>query len=223
MTLSRPQLVLFDLDGTLVDTAPDLAWSLNATLAELDLPLCSVDSVRGWIGSGIEGLLRRALTGDPQGKPERALYDRAHDIFMEIYIDNVCRYSQVYPGVEAALAELDESNIGIACVTNKAARYTEKLLQALSLYDAFGIVVSGDTLAVKKPDPAPLLYAARHFAVAAGETLMVGDSLTDVRAARAAGTAIVCVPYGYNMGNDIRTLKPDAVVDNLAELGGLFQ
>ncbi len=223
MTLRKPDLVLFDLDGTLVDTAPDLAWSIDATLTKLNIPTRGENKVRDWIGSGIDSLLKRALTNDINGEPAKALYDRAHSVFMEIYIDNVCKRSQIYPGVMEALAYLNKSNIKIACVTNKAARFTEELLKSLGLYDEFGIVICGDTLTVKKPHPEPLLYAAAHFSVDINKALMVGDSVTDIEAARAAGLQILCVPYGYNLGRDIRDLKPDAVVETLADLEHLIQ
>ena len=218
MTLRKPDLVLFDLDGTLVDTAPDLAWSIDATLEKLDLPMCGEEKVRAWIGSGIEGLLNRALTNDFNGVPDKSLYDNALSIFLDIYIDNICERSHIYPGVNEALAHLKAHNIKIACVTNKGGRHTEKLLKSLGLYDEFGIVVSGDTLPLKKPHPEPLLHAAAYFPVDTSAALMVGDSVTDIKAARAAGFQILCVPYGYNMGRDINELKPDAVVETLADL-----
>ena len=222
MTLRKPDLVLFDLDGTLIDTAPDLAWSINATLQELGLPICGETRIRGWIGSGIEGVMKRALTNDINGQPEPALYAKALSIFMDIYFDNVCKRSRIYPGVKEALAYLQEGDYKIACVTNKTSRFTDKLLKSIGLYDEFGIIVSGDTLPVKKPDPQPLLHAAAHFSIDAGAALMVGDSVTDINAARAAGFKILCVPYGYNMGRDIYDLKPDAVVETLAELEHLI-
>jgi len=110
----------------------------------------------------------------------------------------------------------------LGCVTNKPSRFTEPLLRQLGLYDKFGIVVSGDTLAEKKPHPAPLLHAAAHFHVPPSECLLIGDSVNDVQAARAAGFHVVCVSYGYNHGHDIREAEPDAVVDSLAELPALF-
>lgn len=222
MTLRKPELVLFDLDGTLVDTAPDLAWSIDATLQQLGLPVCGEDKVRIWIGSGIEGVMKRALTNDFDGQPDAGLFEKALSIFMEIYFDNICEHSRIYPGVNEALAYLQAGDYKIGCVTNKGGRFTNKLLKSIGLYDEFGIIVSGDTLPVKKPDPEPLLHAAAHFSVNADAALMVGDSITDVTAARAAGLQVLCVPYGYNMGRDVYDLKPDAVVETLAELAGLF-
>jgi phosphoglycolate phosphatase len=222
MTLRKPELVLFDLDGTLVDTAPDLAWSIDFTLQQLDLPACGEEKVRGWIGSGIEGVLKRALSNDINGQPDTDLFNAALSIFMESYFDNICVHSRIYPGVHEAIDYLQSGNFKIGCVTNKGGRFTEKLLREIGLYDKFGIVVSGDTLAVKKPDPEPLLHAANFYSIRPGEVLMVGDSVTDINAARAAGIQILCVPYGYNMGRDINELKPDAVLESLADLANLI-
>ena len=111
----------------------------------------------------------------------------------------------------------------LGCVTNKAAEFTEPLLKDLGIYDRFGIVISGDSLPKKKPDPMPLLHAAAHFGVPVEKSLMLGDSVSDVNAARAAGFQIVCVSYGYNHGQDIRTAKPDAVIDSMVELEGLLE
>lgn len=222
MTLLKPELVLFDLDGTLVDTAADLAWSIDVTLQHLDLPPCGEEKVRAWIGSGIEGLMKRALTNDFNGQPDSALLDNALTIFKESYFDNICERSRIYPGVNEALAYLKAGEFKIGCVTNKGSRFTDKLLKSLNMYEKFGIVVSGDTLPVKKPHPEPLLHAAAHYAVDASAVLMVGDSITDINAARAAGCQILCVPYGYNMGRNISDLKPDAVVETLADLVHLF-
>ena len=107
-------------------------------------------------------------------------------------------------------------------MTNKAAQFTHPLLKDLGLFDEFGIVISGDTLAAKKPDPQPLLHAAAHFGVTADDSLMLGDSQSDVKAARAAGFQIVCMSYGYNHGEDIRNYHPDAVIDSMVELKGLL-
>ncbi len=222
MTLHKPELVLFDLDGTLIDTAPDLAWSIDETLQQLGLAECGETRVRAWIGSGIDGLLHRALTNDIKGKADKALFHRALTIFKQIYFDNICRQSRVYAGVAEALSYLQANNIAMACVTNKTARFTDKILQELELYDQFGIVVSGDTLAVKKPRPEPILHALAHYSLDPASALMVGDSRTDVNAARAAKVPVLCVTYGYNMNVDVRELKPDAVVDSLAELPELI-
>jgi phosphoglycolate phosphatase len=129
----------------------------------------------------------------------------------------------LYPGVRDGLDYLKTAGYPLGCVTNKPAQFAEPLLRDLGVRDYFGIVVSGDTLPRRKPDPLPLLHAAAHFGVEPGDALMVGDSVSDVKAARAAGFAIVCMTYGYNHGVDIRTAHPDAVIDSLVEIRGVLE
>jgi phosphoglycolate phosphatase len=142
---------------------------------------------------------------------------------MDLYAANTSARSRLFPGVAEGLDYLQSLGMKLGCVTNKAGRFTEPLLADLGIRDYFGIVVSGDTLAQKKPDPAPLHHAADFFTVAPDRALMVGDSMHDVAAARAAGFAVICVTYGYNHGRDIREAEPDAVIDSLAELKNLFE
>ena len=222
MTLKTPKMVLIDLDGTLVDSAPDLAFCVDATLKQLGLPPQGLEQVRDWVGNGVEKLMRRALSGDIDGAPDEALLKRAMPVFLKLYEHNLAQRSRLYPGIREGIALLKAQGILLGCVTNKIARFTEPLLKQLGVRDEFGIVVSGDTLAEKKPHPAPLLHAAQFFNVAPHESLMVGDSVHDVEAARAAGFQVACVSYGYNHGADIRAAHPDAVIDSLLELPALF-
>jgi phosphoglycolate phosphatase len=139
-----------------------------------------------------------------------------------LYEKHTSDRSRVYDGALEALNFLRSSGVALACITNKADAFTRKLLADLSLDKYFALVVSGDTLARKKPDPLPLLHAARHVGAAPDDALLIGDSANDVKAARAAGMPVVCVSYGYNHGDDIRESMPDAVIDSLAELPELF-
>ncbi len=223
MTVVRPRMILIDLDGTLIDTVPDLAHAVDVMMARIGMPLRGEQRVRQWIGNGAERLVRRALIDDVDGEPDEALFRKAYPLFLETYEANVCAHSRPYPGVVEGLAALKTAGYPLGCVTNKPARFTEPLLDALGLTENFGIVISGDTLPKQKPDPAPLLHAARFFGVRPEDALMVGDSINDVRAARAAGFSVVCVPYGYNHGHDIRAAEPDAVIASLAELPGLIE
>lgn len=216
--LTRPRLVMIDLDGTLVDSVPDLAFCVDLMMDRLGLPRRGETRVRHWVGNGVERLVRRALINDLEGEPEEALFKQAYPIFLELYAENTSERSQLYAGVPEGLDFLRSLGIKIGCVTNKAAQFTEPLLQSLGIYDLFELVVSGDSLPKKKPDPLPLLHAASYFDVAPHEALLVGDSVSDVKAARAAGFAVICVSYGYNHGLDIRAARPDAVIDSLAEL-----
>ena len=217
-----PKLVLIDLDGTLVDSVPDLAFSVDETMRHLGLPMRGEAAVRTWVGNGVERLVERALADDVDGKPAPEALENALPIFMGIYAQNISGRSRLYPGVVEGLDWMLEAGLRLACVTNKAEAFTLPLLRNLGVLDRFEFVVSGDTLPVKKPDPAPLLHAAAKVGADPHECLMIGDSKSDVQAARAAGFGIVCVSYGYNHGEDIRGYAPDAVIDSLVEIGGLL-
>lgn len=222
MPLLQPKMILIDLDGTLIDSVPDLAYCVDAMMARLGRPTRGEAAVRNWVGNGVERLVRRALIGQLDGEPDETDYQRAYPIFLELYAANTFDRSQLYPGVREGLEFMRDAGYPLGCVTNKAARFTEPLLQHLGIYDFFGIVVSGDTLPRKKPDPLPLIHAAGHFGVKPEESLMIGDSVSDVNAARAAGFKVICTSYGYNHGVDIRESNPDAVIDSFVELHGLL-
>jgi len=220
--LRAPRMILIDVDGTLVDSVPDLAYCVDELMRALGPPPHGEAKVRNWVGNGVERLVRRALLGQLDGEPPDEDYARAYPIFIDLYAENTSKRSRLYPGIREGLDWLKVHGYPLGCVTNKAAQFTLPLLQDLGVRDYFGIVVAGDTLPVKKPDPAPLLHAARLYGIAPDEALMVGDSVSDVKAARAAGFQIVCMSYGYNHGVDIRTASPDAVIDSLTELPALL-
>jgi phosphoglycolate phosphatase len=220
--IAIPELALVDLDGTLVDTLPDITFCVDRMLTEFDLPAVGQARVREWIGNGIETLVRRALAAGLGRDVDDEGFARALPIFAELYGQNTSNRSRVYDGVPAGLDFLQAAGVALACVTNKASAYTTKLLAELKLDTYFSLVVSGDTLPRKKPDPLPLLHAARHFSLAPEDAVLIGDSANDVKAARAAGFRIVCVTYGYNHGQDIRASNPDALIDSLAELPDIF-
>lgn len=220
--INKPEMVMIDLDGTLVDSVPDLAYCADAMLAKLGMPPRGEAKVRQWVGNGVERLVKRALINQLDGEPDEALFAKALPIYMELYKDNISRRSRLYPGVKEGLDFLNGAGFKLGCITNKAAAFTEPLLKDVGIYDYFRIVVSGDTLPVKKPDPRPLLHAAEYFKVDPAHALMVGDSISDVKAARAAGFQVICVSYGYNHGQDIRDAHPDAVIDSMSQLAGLL-
>jgi len=220
--MNRPKMILIDVDGTLVDSVPDLAFCVDAMMERLGRPPYGEIVVRNWVGNGTERLVRRALIGQLDGEPDEADFEQAYPIFVEFYRENTSGRSYLYPGIREGLDYLRDAGYPLGCVTNKAAQFTEPLLRDLGVRDYFDIVISGDTLPRKKPDPLPLLHAAQHFGVTPETALMVGDSISDVMAARAAGFTIVCMSYGYNHGIDIRTADPDAVIDSLTEIKGLL-
>ncbi len=222
MAIDRPQMILIDVDGTLVDSVPDLAFCVDEMMKAIGREPWGEEKVRDWVGNGVERLVRRALVGQLEGEPDDADFEKAYPIFLDLYAKNTSKRSTLYPGVQEGLDYLKEQGYPLGCVTNKAEQFTLPLLQDLGIYDYFGIVVAGDTLPQKKPDPTPLLYAAEFFGAEPKRCLMIGDSVSDVKAARAAGFSIVCMSYGYNHGEDIRDYHPDTVIDSMAELKSLL-
>ena len=222
MAVRKPKMILIDVDGTLVDSVPDLAYCVDEMMKALGREPHGEAKVRDWVGNGVERLTRRALIGQLDGEPSDEDFAKGYPIFLELYKDNTSKRSCLYPGVREGLDYMKSQGYLLGCVTNKDAQFTIPLLKGLGIYDEFGIVVSGDTLPVKKPDPQPLLHAAAHFGVGAEDSLMLGDSKSDVTAARNAGFQIVCMSYGYNHGEDIRNYNPDAVIDSMVELKALL-
>ena len=214
---------MIDLDGTLADTIPDLAEAANMMLRELDRPGLERELLRTFIGKGIPKLVERSLAGSLEGSVPAALLARALPIYERCYAEVNGKYTVIYPGVSEGLRALRAMQLPLACVTNKAERFTLALLEHLQLARCFEQVIAGDTLPQKKPDPQPLLHACRGFGIAPGDMLMIGDSVNDVEAARAAGCPVFCVSYGYNEGRDVRELDVDAIVATLIEATRLIQ
>lgn len=222
MSVKKPEMILVDVDGTLVDSVPDLAYCVDEMMKALDMPAHGEAEVRNWVGNGVERLVRRALIGQLDGEPDEALFEKAYPIFLDLYAVNTSQRSCLYPGVREGLDYMKAAGYTLGCVTNKAAQFTIPLLKDLGIHDDFENIVCGDTLAKKKPDPLPLLHSAEVLGVAPENSLMLGDSVSDVKAARAAGFQIICMSYGYNHGVDIRESNPDAVIDSMAELKNLL-
>jgi phosphoglycolate phosphatase len=223
VSLRKPEMVLIDVDGTLVDSVPDLAYCVDEMMKALDMPVRGEDRVRLWVGNGVERLVERALTDDLDGYPDEELKAKAYPIFLDLYAENTCVRSHLYPGVREGLDYLKAAGYKLGSVTNKAEAFTVPLLKQLGIYDMFEIVISGDTLAKKKPDPLPLLHAAEFFGVSPQQSMMLGDSVSDVKAARAAGFQITCLTYGYNHGDNIADANPDGLIDSMAELESLLE
>ncbi|MCH9745229.1 MAG: phosphoglycolate phosphatase [Proteobacteria bacterium] len=214
----NPKLIMIDVDGTLVDSVPDLAYCVDETMKAMGKKPWGEAQVRHWVGNGVPKLVERSLTGELEGVPNQAEYDQAYPIFLELYSVNTSVRSCLYKGVKEGLDYLTAQGYTLGCVTNKAEQFTLPILKDLDVFDYFGIVVSGDTLAKKKPDPLPLLHSADFFGIDPKDSLMLGDSVSDVKASRAAGFDIICMSYGYNHGNDIRDTNPDLVIDSMVEL-----
>lgn len=213
-----PQLVMFDLDGTLVDSVPDLAAAVDDMLGQLGRPAAGIDNVRNWVGNGALVLVRRALAGSL----EHAAVDDAEaaaalELFMAAYAD-ANGHTVRYPGVLECLDALHAAGVRLALVTNKPERFIPDLLRQQQLEGYFRWIVGGDTLPRRKPEPDGLLWVMQQAGVAAADSLFVGDSCNDIQAARAAGVSCVALTYGYNHGEDIARYQPDLVIDSLAEL-----
>lgn len=222
MSIKKPEMILIDVDGTLVDSVPDLAYCVDEMMKALDMPVHGEAAVRNWVGNGVERLTRRALIGQLDGEPDEALFEKGYPIFLDLYAENTSKRSCLYPGVREGLEYMKAAGYKLGCVTNKAAQFTIPLLKDLGIHDDFENIVCGDTLAKKKPDPLPLLHSAEVLGVTPEKSLMLGDSVSDVKAARAAGFQIICMSYGYNHGVDIRDSNPDVVIDSMAELKDLL-
>ena len=211
---------LFDLDGTLVDTAPDIDAALNVALADAGLPTVDESLTRHWIGHGSRVLVEQSLTfhGVPELIQDAAAMDGMLATFIAYYGAHIADHSETYPGTLETLEKLGERGAGLAVVTNKLDALTRQVLDALDLTRHFKAIVCGDTLSVSKPAPGPALRACEILGVEVADSLFVGDSTTDVECARAAGCAIVCMRDGYNHGTPAEQLGADAVIDSLNEL-----
>lgn len=223
MKLPQPELIVIDLDGTLIDSAPDLAYALEGMRRRLGLPPLRKEVMSQWIGNGVSLLVKRALTGEmePAGEPER--FEEAMAVFSEIYAAHLFDRGGIYPGVWEGLEKLKGEGYLLACVTNKHSRFTRPLMERSGLGRYFDYVGCGDEFERQKPDPLPLLKTAERFGVEPAKAVMVGDSINDVRAGRAAGFTVVCVPYGYRGDCSVADLKADGVADTLADLPLLFE
>ena len=214
-TLRGLSAAIVDLDGTLVDTVGDFVVALGAMAADLGVSAPTAAFVRRTVGKGSEHLISRALAeaGAPASR-----FDEAWASYQHHYRRINGRHSQVFEGAQAGLAALAAQGLVLVCLTNKPSAFARPLLEAKGLARWFTHVFGGDAFARKKPDPLPLLHCCRAFRLRPEELLLVGDSLVDVRAAKAAGCVAACVPYGYTGGRDVRDLGADAIVPGVLEL-----
>lgn len=216
----RPRLVVYDLDGTLVDSVPSLAQALNAMLQTLGREPFAEARIRRWVGNGAGTLVARALSADIEVDPDLdpQLHEQGLAEFMRAYRSCLTEGTALYPGVRVFLEAVSQLAIPQAVVTNKPAAFVAPILQALEIDHYFFTTVGGDSLAHKKPHPEPLLHVAALADVQTTQSLMVGDSVSDVKAARAALMPVLAVTYGYNHGEPISDSDPDWVVDALDQL-----
>ena len=207
--------VAFDLDGTLLDTVHDLAAAVNLLLADLGYAALSADVVRDLIGKGMAELIGKALTRARGEPPHDGEVAALLPLYQQGYASILGQETRIFPGVRSGLDRMRAAGFHLAVVTNKATRFVQPHLAQAGIAEYFEVVVGGDDAAAKKPDAAPLLLAAQRLGVRPARMLMVGDSVNDVGAARAAGSPVVVVPYGYNEGLPVQSLAADGIVDSL--------
>jgi len=220
VTLKDKSVLLFDLDGTLVDSVPDLALAVNQTLQQLEHDTFDEATIRNWVGNGALCLISRALSASKNidnTLPE-ALVTKALSLFLSFYQDCVCVDSALYSGVKETLTALKERGYRLAIITNKPETFIEPILQGLALTNLFELQLGGDSLPERKPHPLPLFTACQQLKVSTEQCVMIGDSKNDILAAKAANIDSIGLSYGYNYDEDLAVHQPNYLFDNFNEL-----
>ncbi|WP_082638081.1 MULTISPECIES: phosphoglycolate phosphatase [unclassified Psychrobacter] len=215
------QLLIFDFDGTLIDSVPDLADATNTMLTTLGKETYPLDTIRNWVGNGSRMLVERALVGKIEvleGELKIDEADHAEEVFFAAYKDISGSKTVAYPDVDNGLKKLKAAGYTLALVTNKPVRFVPKILQTFGWQDLFSAVLGGDSLTLKKPDPAPLLHVCEALDATPEQAIMIGDSRNDILAGQKANMDTLGLSYGYNYGQDIRELNPTRAFDDFAAL-----
>ena len=219
MKLKNKKLLIFDLDGTLVNSALDLAQAVNYMLEKLDRETFSEEIIHRWVGNGAVTLVKRALSGSRTVTPDldEDYVEKALKIFLDYYGKNLCNATVPYPNVSTTLTKLKE-NYTLTIVTNKPFAFVSPILKGLDMDDLFALILGGDSLEKKKPDPLPLLHVCETLHISVEDSVMIGDSKNDILAANACGMDSIGVTYGYNYGEDIAVHKPTLIIDDFSKL-----
>ncbi|MBH0063595.1 MULTISPECIES: phosphoglycolate phosphatase [unclassified Psychrobacter] len=221
MTVKTKQLLIFDFDGTLIDSVPDLADATHAMLTTLGKETYPIETIRNWIGNGSRLLVERALVGKVEVLENELTVeeaDHAEQIFFEAYKNLSGSKTVAYPDVDSGLKKLKDAGYTLALVTNKPIRFVPKILQSFGWQDLFSEVLGGDSLSTKKPDPAPLLHVCEALNISPEQAVMIGDSRNDILAGQNANMDTLGLSYGYNYGQDIRELNPTEAFDSFQAL-----
>ena len=221
MKLNDKKLIIFDFDGTLIDSVPDLANSVNFMLLKLRRPTHDIDLIRGWVGNGAATLVKRSLIGKREFLDEeinKNLFEQALPIFLEHYGANSCVETFLYDGVKETLAVLKEQGFTMAIVTNKPHKFISPILRSLKIEEYFDLLIGADSLVAKKPSAEPLLHVIEKLSFTKEQSLMVGDSKNDIIAAKNAQIDSVAVSYGYNYGQDIGLYAPTIVIERFSDI-----
>ncbi len=224
MKFTHKEVILFDLDGTLIDSVPDLASAVNYMLERLERERFSEDTIRYWVGNGAQMLVKRALSGQTEVDEDLdpLLFEKALEIFLTFYGQNLSHSTVAYPNVSTTLHALKEKGFRLVIVTNKPFDFVGPILKGLGLDGLFEFWLGGDSLDKKKPDPLPLLHACEKMHVDIEQCVMVGDSRNDLLAAKTCGMQSVGVTYGYNYGEEIGIYDPTCIIDDFSELNALL-
>ncbi len=216
--INEIKLICFDLDGTLVDSVPDLRLGLNAMLDEYQLQHCQDQEIKTWVGNGLPKLVERALIHVGKNDYDQAYFEQALATFEKQYQHYLNSASGLYDGVAETLQALKNKGYKTALITNKAQQFLPQLLSFFNIADSFDLVLGGDTLSRNKPDPMQVDFACEHFVVSKAETIMVGDSRNDILAGQNANVRTIALTYGYNYGEPVSTLNPDFIINQFNEL-----
>jgi phosphoglycolate phosphatase len=222
MPLTGIRAAIIDLDGTMLDTAPDFHHAVNRMRDELGLAPLDIDTIKHFVGKGTENLIRRVLATDFDDAGVARHFEQALASYMRHYLAINGDYTSVYPGVIDGLELLREKGVLLACVTNKPIAFAQPLLEKKGLAPFFPLVYGGDSLPKKKPDPYPLLQVCADFSLEPRQVVAIGDSSNDAQAARAAGCRVLNVPYGYNHGEPIQNVDSDGIVPTLLDAAHLI-